>query len=115
MAALAELCDYTDSLLQIDTFSDYCPNGLQVEGRDRVRRLVSGVTASQALLEAAPPDAELLGLDRDPIALEKSARRLARYGDRVRLVQGRFSSLGNALDEVGWRSAMAEEDDRSSV
>lgn len=62
---------------------------------------------AEALLEAAPPDAELLGLDRDPIALEKSARRLARYGDRVRLVQGRFSSLGNALDEVGWRSADA--------
>ncbi|SEI64011.1 dinuclear metal center protein, YbgI/SA1388 family [Pseudomonas linyingensis] len=33
--------------------ADYCPNGLQVEGRAEVRRIVSGVTASQALLDAA--------------------------------------------------------------
>ncbi|MGX5914062.1 Nif3-like dinuclear metal center hexameric protein [Aliidiomarina sp. Khilg15.8] len=32
---------------------DYCPNGLQVEGRDQIKTLVTGVTASQALLEAA--------------------------------------------------------------
>jgi 16S rRNA (cytosine1402-N4)-methyltransferase len=62
---------------------------------------------AEALLEAAPPDAELLGLDRDPIALEKSARRLARFGDRVRLVQSRFSGLGAALAENGWESADA--------
>lgn len=33
--------------------ADYCPNGLQVEGRPQVMRIVSGVTASQALLDAA--------------------------------------------------------------
>lgn len=36
-----------------ENFQDYCPNGLQVEGRDEVRRVVSGVTASQALIDAA--------------------------------------------------------------
>lgn len=42
-----------DTLLQPAAFKDYGPNGLQVEGRDRVRRLVSGVTASRALIDAA--------------------------------------------------------------
>lgn len=47
------LIDYCNQLLESDRFQDYCPNGLQVEGRDRVRRLVTGVTASQQLIEAA--------------------------------------------------------------
>lgn len=42
-----------DLLLDAARFHDYCPNGLQVEGRERIRRVVCGVTASQALIEAA--------------------------------------------------------------
>jgi len=42
-----------DALLQPGQFKDYCPNGLQVEGRLEVRKIVSGVTASLALIEAA--------------------------------------------------------------
>ncbi|WP_300321415.1 Nif3-like dinuclear metal center hexameric protein [Accumulibacter sp.] len=48
-----ELTRYLDNLLDAGRFRDYCPNGLQVEGRPEVRRLVAGVTASQALLDAA--------------------------------------------------------------
>lgn len=48
-----ELASYLDQYLESGRFRDYCPNGLQVEGRDRVRRLVSGVSASLLLLEAA--------------------------------------------------------------
>ena len=48
-----ELARYLDSLLEPQRFKDYCPNGLQVEGRDEVRVLVTGVTASLALLDAA--------------------------------------------------------------
>ncbi|HMX15925.1 MAG TPA: Nif3-like dinuclear metal center hexameric protein [Rhodocyclaceae bacterium] len=48
-----ELRVYLDSLLDAARFKDYCPNGLQVEGRAEVRRVVCGVTASQALLDAA--------------------------------------------------------------
>lgn len=44
---------YLDNLLETARFRDYCPNGLQVEGRAEVRRLVGGVTASLALIEAA--------------------------------------------------------------
>ena len=42
-----------DELLQPQRFKDYGPNGLQVEGRDRIAHIVSGVTASRALIEAA--------------------------------------------------------------
>ena len=45
-----------DQLLQPERFKDYGPNGLQVEGRAEVRRIVSGVTASLELLEAAIAD-----------------------------------------------------------
>ncbi|HEU4709626.1 MAG TPA: Nif3-like dinuclear metal center hexameric protein [Methylophilaceae bacterium] len=50
---LKKLMDYTGELLQIARFQDYCPNGLQVEGRGEIRTIVSGVTASMALLDAA--------------------------------------------------------------
>lgn len=39
--------------LNSDSFKDYAPNGLQVEGRAEVRKIVTGVTASQALLDEA--------------------------------------------------------------
>ncbi|CAN5618169.1 Nif3-like dinuclear metal center hexameric protein [soil metagenome] len=42
-----------NSLLSVERFRDYGPNGLQVEGKAEVLRLVSGVTASLALIEAA--------------------------------------------------------------
>ena len=50
---LNELRDYIASLLDVSRFRDYCPNGVQVQGRAEVRRIASGVTASQRLLEAA--------------------------------------------------------------
>ncbi len=42
-----------DALLQPAQFRDYGPNGLQVEGKAEVRKIVSGVTASLALIDAA--------------------------------------------------------------
>lgn len=42
-----------DALLQPERFKDYGPNGLQVEGRNDIQKIVSGVTASLALIEAA--------------------------------------------------------------
>lgn len=47
------LIRYCNELLDSGGFQDYCPNGLQVEGRTEIRRIVSGVTASQALVDAA--------------------------------------------------------------
>jgi len=51
--ALSELTATFDRILEPSRFRDYAPNGLQVEGRPEVQRLVSGVTACQALVDAA--------------------------------------------------------------
>lgn len=48
-----DLASWLTTTLQPQRFRDYCPNGLQVEGKSTLRRIVTGVTASQALLEAA--------------------------------------------------------------
>ena len=48
-----QLLNACNDLLQPQRFKDYGPNGLQVEGRAQVRHIVSGVTASRALIEAA--------------------------------------------------------------
>ena len=53
MVHRAELLGAFDALLQPERFKDYGPNGLQVEGKAEVRKIVSGVTASLALIEAA--------------------------------------------------------------
>lgn len=50
---LQELRDYNASLLQTGLFKDYCPNGLQVEGRAEIKRIATGVTASRQVLDAA--------------------------------------------------------------
>ena len=48
-----DLLQAFDALLQPSRFKDYGPNGLQVEGKMQIRSIVSGVTASRALIEAA--------------------------------------------------------------
>lgn len=47
------LHNHLNTLLEAARFKDYGPNGLQVEGRERIGKLVTGVTASQALIDAA--------------------------------------------------------------
>src|SRR5687767_6974614 len=55
---------------------------------------------SEALLEQHP-DVRLIGIDRDPAALERSRERLSRFGDRVTLVRGRHESLIEILKQSG--------------
>ena len=56
MAQRIAIESHLSALLAVDRFKDYGPNGLQVEGRSEVLHLVSGVTASLALIEAAVAD-----------------------------------------------------------
>ena len=53
MAQRSELESLLADWLEVARFRDYGPNGLQVEGKPEVRKIVSGVTASLALIEAA--------------------------------------------------------------
>ncbi|MFW5431791.1 MAG: Nif3-like dinuclear metal center hexameric protein [Methylophilaceae bacterium] len=50
---LKVLNHYLTEFLQPAHFSDYCPNGLQVEGKPEISKIVTGVTASMALLQRA--------------------------------------------------------------
>lgn len=51
--ALPIIVDYCDDLLQSANIDDYCPNGLQVEAGSTVKHIISGVTASEALIQHA--------------------------------------------------------------
>ena len=53
MASRSAIETYLNNLLDVNRFRDYGPNGLQVEGKGEIVRLVSAVTASRALIEAA--------------------------------------------------------------
>ena len=51
--SLKELVSKLSQLLKPEQFSDYCPNGLQVQGGSQIQKIVTGVTACQALIDAA--------------------------------------------------------------
>lgn len=48
-----ELVDYLDGFLEIDSYQDYAPNGLQISATDDIKTIVTGVTASQELINQA--------------------------------------------------------------
>lgn len=47
------LTQYCANLLDVQAFDDYCPNGLQIQGKGEINRIVSGVSANQALIDQA--------------------------------------------------------------
>ena len=51
MSTLTKITNYADSYLRIASFHDYCPNGLQVEGKQNIVKVASAVTASLAVIE----------------------------------------------------------------
>ena len=53
MAARDEIIAFLDDLLEIDAFTDYGPNGLQVPGAAEVSRVITGVSAQRELFEQA--------------------------------------------------------------
>lgn len=50
---LQELCCHLNDLLHVDEFGDYCPNGLQVEGKARVQSIATAVSASLETIKEA--------------------------------------------------------------
>lgn len=53
MVKLKTLVNYTNQLLNIEQFKDYCPNGLQIQSGSDINKLLGGVTASRDLIDAA--------------------------------------------------------------
>jgi 16S rRNA (cytosine1402-N4)-methyltransferase len=60
-----------------------------------------GLGGHSAALLAAHPDLTLVGLDRDPVALEHSGQRLAAHGGRVHLVHAVYDELPQVLARLG--------------
>ncbi len=56
---------------------------------------------SDALL-SAHPELTLIGLDRDPQAIEMAGKRLARHGDRVQLVNVTYDHIDEAVEDLGY-------------
>src|SRR5512140_1197671 len=59
---------------------------------------------ARGILEACTPDGRLLGLDVDPQALAAARETLAPYGQRVVLTQASYTSLPEAVHELGWEA-----------
>jgi len=53
MEQLSRLIDYSNRTLEAALFQDYCPNGLQIAGREEIRTLITGVTACEKFLDSA--------------------------------------------------------------
>ncbi|AYQ55995.1 GTP cyclohydrolase 1 type 2 homolog YbgI [Bathymodiolus thermophilus thioautotrophic gill symbiont] len=51
------LADYCHQYLTVDKFDDYCPNGLQIQGKSDIKKIISGVSANQALIDRAIDEA----------------------------------------------------------
>ena len=53
MAKLQDIIQWCDQTLKSTEFKDYAPNGLQIEGKTEVRKILAAVTASQDAIDAA--------------------------------------------------------------
>ena len=85
MADRVQVDDFLQQLLQPQAFNDYGPNGLQVEGGAEVRRVVSGVTASLAFIDAAiAADADTLLVHHGLFWRGQDGRLTGWLGARVR-------------------------------
>lgn len=94
MAERNEIERYLNTLLEVDRFKDYGPNGLQVEGRAELRRLVSGVTASLALIDAAIADgADAIVVHHGLFWRGQDGRLVGWLGERVRRLMAAGVSL----------------------
>jgi 16S rRNA (cytosine1402-N4)-methyltransferase len=71
-------------------------------GSLQIDATLGGAGHAERILEACAPDGRLLGLDADGAAIARSARRLARFGDRVVLRQVNFRELADVAPAAGF-------------
>lgn len=82
-------------LSEVMSLMDPLPGGVYCDAT------VGGGGHAEKVLEASSPDGRLIAIDRDPAALAAAKKRLARFGDRVSILHGRFSDLPALLAKVG--------------
>lgn len=89
-----ELAAQLNALLQANEFQDYCPNGLQVDGGQPIQHLVTGVTASQALIEQAiAQNAQAIMVHHGYFWKGEPAPLVGMKGKRIRLLMQHGISL----------------------
>ena len=99
MAKVSQIITYCDELLNPTAFKDYAPNGLQVEGKSDVKVVVSGVTATQALIEKAIAlNADMLLVHHGYFWKGEDPRLIGMKGRRVKaLMQHNINLVGYHL------------------
>ena len=117
--ALTKFCD---DYLSADAFKDYAPNGLQVDGGQPIQRIVSGVTACEALIDAAIADnANAIMVHHGYFWKGESAPLTGMKGQRIRkLMQHGISLIGyhlplDAHPVIGNNSKLAESLDMTII
>ncbi|MBF0414889.1 MAG: Nif3-like dinuclear metal center hexameric protein [Magnetococcales bacterium] len=74
MVPLKKMATYLDHLLQVHQFVDYCPNGIQVQGRKKIKKMVTGVSACTEIFQAARDQKADLILVHHGLFWEKDTR-----------------------------------------
>lgn len=99
MAKVSQIITYCDELLNAADFKDYAPNGLQVQGKADVQCIVTGVTATQALIERAIAlNADMLLVHHGYFWRGEDPRLLGMKGRRVKaLMQNDINLVGYHL------------------
>ena len=115
MARRDEIVRFCDELLEIESFDDYGPNGLQVPGRAEVGTVASGVTANREFLSSAVEASAELGLVHHGLFFGEQPRALSeQMAERLRIVLGANLSLAayhlplDAHREVGNNALLCE-------
>ncbi|MGP5528617.1 Nif3-like dinuclear metal center hexameric protein [Psychrobacter celer] len=110
--ALTEFCD---DYLSVSAFKDYAPNGLQVDGGRPIRRIVTGVTACEALIDAAiAEDADAIMVHHGYFWKGEPMTITGMKGQRIRkLMQHGISLIGyhlplDAHPKIGNNAKLAE-------
>ncbi|NMA44001.1 MAG: 16S rRNA (cytosine(1402)-N(4))-methyltransferase RsmH [Oligosphaeraceae bacterium] len=75
-----------------------CENG----GERFIDGTLGGGGHSERILQLLP-QAQVLGIDRDPEALKAAGLRLQGYGERFKTVHGRFSQMHKLAEQIGWQ------------
>ncbi|MGZ5312693.1 MAG: Nif3-like dinuclear metal center hexameric protein [Solirubrobacterales bacterium] len=115
MASRDEIVSFCNQLLEIDGFEDYCPNGLQVPGREQIEAVVSGVSANAELLRAARESGAGLVLAHHGVFWDSGTRALSLgLAERLRILLGERISLAayhlplDAHPEIGNNALLCE-------
>lgn len=63
---------------------------------------------AEGILLASSPDGQLLGLDRDPRAIEVARERLSRFGGRVHLAHDSYTEMASEAEKIGWEAGAVD-------